>query len=371
MERHLTELWYRPATRLSLLQPLAWVYGAVVRARRSAYSRGLLKAHSAGKPVVVIGNLTVGGTGKTPLTLWLIENLRARGLEPGVVARGYRRLGESAARRVPTPRVPARQGPRVVRADSRWEEVGDEPLLIHRRTGCPTVVSEDRLAAARRLAEEPVDVILSDDGLQHMRLKRDCEIALIDGARGLGNGRLLPAGPLRESASRLRQVDLIVVNGMAEHASLAYTPLPAARVLTMSLVAGLAHRLDGAGSPQPLEELRGGRIHAVAGIGNPDRFFRDLERRGLEVIRHPFPDHHPFAASDLAFPDERPILMTEKDAVRCAALATARMWYVPVTAQLGEADSQALLQLVCGRVDASQRSGALKQRSDAADRPTL
>lgn len=359
MERQLTELWYRPRSRLSLLQPLAWVYGAVVRVRRSAYERGWLRAQGVGKPVVVVGNLTVGGTGKTPLTLWLIERLRERGLEAGVIARGYRRRGGHAS---------ARQGPQVVRADSLWQQVGDEPLLIHRRTGCITVVCEDRVAAAWRLAAEPVDVILSDDGLQHLHLARDCEIALIDGARGLGNGRLLPAGPLREPASRLRHVDLVVVNGEAEHAPITATALTAAPVLRMRLVAGLAHRVDGAGSARPIESFRAGRIHAVAGIGNPDRFFRDLEGRGLEVIRHPFPDHHPFAAGELEFPDDWPILMTEKDAMRCAAFATPRLWHIPVTAQLDEADAAALLDRVYRRLDAVRRRIEALAPVDAAER---
>ncbi len=371
------ELWYRPARQPSLLQPLAWVYGAVVRARRSAYERGWLQAHAAGKPVVVVGNLTVGGTGKTPLTVWLVEKLRERGIQAGVIARGYRRSSGGSGRR----------GPRRVRTDSPWEEVGDEPLLIHRRTGCITVIAEDRVAAAREVAKEPVDVILSDDGLQHLRLARDCEIALVDGARGLGNGRLLPAGPLREPASRLRQADLIVVNGVLEDALLARDALVvglalgadpvrradltsgASRMLRMSLALGLAHRVDGTGSAQPLEAFRPGRVHAVAGIGNPARFFRDLESRSLDLIRHPFPDHHPFASGELAFSDDLPILMTEKDAVRCSGLATRRMWYVPVTAHFDEADSSALLDLVCGKIEAAApRIDAAVPRIDATAR---
>ncbi len=382
VERYLTALWYRPRRRPSLLQPLAWLYGAVVHARRSAYAQRWLRAESAGKPVVVIGNVTVGGTGKTPLTVWLVESLRKRGVQAGVVARGYRRSGRRAS---------PREGPQVVRADSRWEQVGDEPLLIHRRAGCVTVVGEDRVAAARRLAEEAVDVILCDDGLQHLRLARDCEIALLDGARGLGNGRLLPAGPLREPAGRLREVDLIVVNGAPEHASLAGPMFPAGpsidagpatpapRVLGMRLVAQLAHRVDGGSAPRPLETFRAARLHAVAGIGHPDRFFRDLEGRGLEVIRHAFPDHHPFAPRDLEFPDDLPILMTEKDAVRCAAFATPRMWHVPVTAQLDAADSQALLDAICLRIAAARRpplaagrpSEAAGRLIGAAGRPSL
>jgi len=336
------DLWYGPRAGASWLQPLGWAYGAAIAVRGAAYARGWLRAYRVAKPVVVIGNLTVGGTGKTPFTIWLAERLKERGVAAGVVARGYRRAG---ARHT---------APRVVQARSRWEEVGDEPLLIHRRTGCPTVVAADRVAAAVRLAAEPIDVILSDDGLQHLRLARDCEIALVDGARGFGNGRLLPAGPLREPVSRLERVDLIVVNGAAGPAALAHAPLAGTPpVLQMTLVLGAAQRLDGASS-EPLERFRAERVHAVAGIGNPERFFRDLKSRGIEAIEHPFADHHPFTAEELAFPDDRPILMTEKDAVRCAAFSTSRMWYVPATATLGEAQASAVVERICGGIDAAR-----------------
>jgi tetraacyldisaccharide 4'-kinase len=338
MERRLTQLWYRPRGGPSLLQPLAWAYGAGMRARSCAYGLGWLRVEPSAKPVVVVGNVTVGGTGKTPLTVWLAEKLRDGGLRPGIVARGYGRREACA-------------DPRLVRADSRWEEVGDEPLLLSRRTGCPTVVAADRVAAARRLASESIDVILSDDGLQHLRLARVCEIAVIDGARGFGNGRLLPAGPLREPASRLDRVDLVVLNGSADHASLAPAAL-SRPVLRMSLIAARARRVDGSPAERPIEDFRGVPVHAVAGIGNPERFFRELEARGLELSRSAFPDHHPFTARDLAFCDDRPILMTEKDAVRCAALATARMWYVPVSARFDAVDAQALVGEVRRRVDA-------------------
>jgi tetraacyldisaccharide 4'-kinase len=343
MQQRLIEHWYRARGGPSLLQPLGWAYAALVRARRAAYAQGWLPTCEVGKPVVVVGNLTVGGTGKTPLTIWLAERLKERGITPGVVSRGYRRA-----------KGRQRGAARDVQANSPWAEVGDEPLLIQRRTGCRTVVAEDRVAAARRLAEAPVDVILSDDGLQHLRLARDCEIALVDGARGFGNGRLLPAGPLREPASRLQEVDLIVVNGAPEHASLLTVPLGAkALVFHMSLDLGRAHPLQ-SGSSAPLEQFRSGRVHAVAGIGHPRRFFRDLTARGLELIEHAFPDHHAFTPGELAFPDAWPILMTEKDALRCAAFASSRMWFVPVTAHLGETDARELVERVCSRIDAAR-----------------
>ncbi len=344
MEQRLIEDWYRPAgaPSLLLLRPLGWVYGAAVLARRTAYARGWLQIARVGKPVVVVGNLTVGGTGKTPLTIWLARKLKDRGLAVGVVSRGYGRSGA------------ARDGasPRIVHADSRWQDVGDEPLLIQSQTGCLTAVAEDRVAAALRLAAAPVDVILSDDGLQHLRLARDCEIALVDGARGFGNRRLLPAGPLREPPSRLRQVDLIVVNGNAEHPSLADAPLDSeGPVFRMNLVLGPARSLQTPESA-PLERFRSGPVHAVAGIGNPARFFGDLKARGLDVIEHAFPDHHPFAPEELAFRDDWPILMTEKDAVRCAAFASSRMWLVPVAPHFD--DAEGLLDRVCRRIDAAR-----------------
>lgn len=343
----LSELWYsspearagdpgRPSffarSTLTLLQPLAWLYGAGVRARRSAYERGLFSVHAAGRPVVVIGNLTVGGTGKTPLVLWLAAQLGARGLAVGIVSRGY---GRTTA------------GPCRVNSDSRWEEVGDEPLLLRRRTGCPVVVAEDRVAAARRLAAEGVDVILSDDGLQHLRLARDFEILVMDGARGFGRGQLLPAGPLREPASRAVAADYVVVNGSADsaasHAALQRRAGPVAR---MQLTLGLAQRVDGGGPPRELASFGGTAVHAVAGIGHPARFFRSLAARGLHLIEHAFPDHHRFARGELDFADDLPILMTEKDAVRCTSFATPTMWYVPVDAAIDEADAARLLDSI-------------------------
>jgi tetraacyldisaccharide 4'-kinase len=234
---------------------------------------------------------------------------------------------------------------------SDWREVGDEPLLLRQRTKCHTVVSKDRLAGARALVDKRVEVIIADDGLQHLRLARDCEIVVIDGARGFGNGRLLPAGPLRDPVSQLSRANVIVVNGSPTHPSLA----PAASFLegnavSMTLVPGNVVPLDGRRTARTLEELRGHRVHAVAGIGNPARFFGDLRSRGLDVIEHPFGDHHPFSAMELDFRDDLPILMTEKDAVKCRAFANARLWYVPVTARFSEAHATRVLERVIDRL---------------------
>ena len=341
MKRRLTERWYGERAASAFLEPLAWVYGRLVAARRRVYAARWLPSERAGKPVVVVGNLTVGGTGKTPLTLWLARELSAQGMRVGIVARGYGSRGGRA--------------PRAVDAGSDWREVGDEPLLLARRSGCPTIVGRDRVAAARALAAR-VDVILADDGLQHLHLARDCEIVVIDGARGFGNGRLLPAGPLREPLTRLAQADAVVVNGSATHASLASRLAPLAP-LVMSLAAHEALGLRAGAARRPLAEFREQRVHAVAGIGNPARFFATLRAAGLEPIEHAFPDHHPLVAAELEFADQLPVLMTEKDGVKCATFTNPRLWYVPVTAQLGAADAHKLLAHVLAKVRGGARSG--------------
>jgi tetraacyldisaccharide 4'-kinase len=333
VQQRLTELWYREAARPSLLQPLSWLYGAALALRRRAYASGLMGTERAGKPVVVVGNLTVGGTGKTPLTLWLAGELGARGLKVGLLSRGYGGHG-------------GRQ-PRSVDTHSRWQEVGDEPLILARRSACPTVVAADRAAGARELAAQAVDVIVADDGLQHLRLGRDCQIVVIDGARGFGNRRLLPAGPLREPLDALSGADALVVNGAPAHASLAGL---ARHAFLMSLAAEQALRIDARAPPLPLGAFRGQRVHAVAGIGNPQRFFETLRTHGIEVLGHPFPDHHPLRAAELDFGDQLPVLMTEKDAVKCAPFADPRLWYVPVAAQFSAGDAHELLARVLDRI---------------------
>ena len=333
MQRRLTGLWYGDGTGAAWLQPLASVYGVLVGLRRRAYRAGWLQAQRVGRPVVVVGNLTVGGTGKTPLTVWLARELAGAGLRAGIVSRGYG--GRSHG------------GPRPVHPGTDWHEVGDEALILARRSGCPTMVGADRVAAARALAAQ-VEVILADDGLQHLRLARDCEIVVIDAMRGFGNGRLLPAGPLREPAARLLQADAVVVNGCSEAGGPAAGLAPAP--LGMALVAHEAVAIGGQAAARPLADFRGQRVHAVAGIGNPARFFALLRAHGLEICEHPFPDHYPLAPAQLQFADEAPVLMTEKDAVKCASFADPRLWYVPVAAQLAADDARELLARVLAKV---------------------
>jgi tetraacyldisaccharide 4'-kinase len=303
LERH----WVRRTPVSWALLPLAGLYGLVMDLRRTAYRIGLFRSHRVPAKVVVVGNISVGGTGKTPLVAWLARFLRSQGYLPGIITRGY---GGRAA-----------SWPQAVRADSDPAMVGDEPVLLARTAGCPVMADPDRVRAAQRLIHDHrCDVVLSDDGLQHYRLARDVEIAVIDGERRFGNRWRLPAGPLREAVSRLDSVDACVTQGV-----------PAAGELAMSLeVQGLFPvKSDVAVSA---DHFRGQTVHAVAGIGNPARFFALLRRLGLTVIEHPFPDHHPYVNADLAFGDDAPILMTEKDAVKFERLGVAG-WYLKVAAQ--------------------------------------
>jgi tetraacyldisaccharide 4'-kinase len=318
MHRWLQRVWYDDAASGIVLRPLSWLFALLVALRRILYRVGLLHSHAVGKPVIVIGNLTVGGTGKTPLTVWLAQHLHARGLKPGIVTRGYKRQGDT---------------PRIVTAQAAYEEVGDEALLLARRSGCPVAVGADRVATARLLIGQGVDVILADDGLQHLALERDFEIAVVDGARRFGNGRLLPAGPLREPAGRLTEVDAVIVNGVAASAG----------EIPMSLRPGDAVPLAGGASRQ-LRSFADGPVHAVAGIGNPERFFKMLEAAGLQVIRHAYRDHQALQHSDIVFGDGRAVLMTEKDAVKCEGFAGPEHWFVPVDAVIPPNDAILLLQ---------------------------
>ena len=320
IEARLLHAWYGGGPPLPGSRVLAWLYGRLLALREWLYRHGILSARQVGCPVLVVGNLTVGGTGKTPLVIALAEQLQAWGYRPGILSRGYGAAPSSL--------------PHRVESEEDATRCGDEPLLLARRTGLPVMIDPDRVRAARALlAAEEVDLLLCDDGLQHRRLAREIEIVVIDGQRCFGNGLLLPAGPLRSPLDRLDSVDYRVVNGAAGSES----------------DGAVAMRLK----PQHLVNLATGeeievtawqgerRVHALAGIGHPQRFFATLRELGFDPIEHPFADHHRFAAADLPA-DGHPLIMTEKDAVKCAAFARPHHWWLRVEAELPERFWQAL-----------------------------
>lgn len=324
-------LWYGSAAAAWLLLPLAWIYALVSGVRRFMYTHNLLRSRRVAVPVIVVGNITAGGTGKTPIVAWLARALAQRGFSPGIVSRGYR----GAVGPVPL----------QARTDSDPARVGDEAILLAGMTASPVIVHPDRVAAAQAIAALGANVIICDDGLQHYRLSRDVEIAVIDGERGFGNGLMLPAGPLREPASRLSGVDAVLVQGEGGAALPASLHLPRRFVLK-----GKVFRTLDDADEKPVTSFAGRTVHAVAGIGHPERFFRMLESFGIKVIRHPLPDHAIITAKDLLFGDGHDVVMTEKDAVKCRALDTAQCWYVPVEVSFQDDDGETLLALVEERI---------------------
>jgi tetraacyldisaccharide 4'-kinase len=330
LESTLTRAWLRRGPLACALWPLSLLFRALASLRAGLFRAGLLQSHRLAVPVLVVGNIFIGGTGKTPLTIWLAETLRAAGFRPGIISRGHG--GEGSA-------------PRAVTQDSLAGEVGDEPLLIARRTGCPVMVGRDRPAAGRALlaAHPDVNILISDDGLQHYALQRDIEIVLFDG-RGAGNGWLLPAGPLREPVSRQR--DFTVVNAPELTPQLANSVGGAP--FRMRLAGQVAERMLQRGERVALKELAGKRIAAAAGIGNPGRFFAMLRGQGLAFTELPLPDHHDFLDQPFARVDAEVILITEKDAVKCGQIENLkndpRLWVVPVTAQLDAALAEQIVE---------------------------
>jgi len=335
MREWLEREWQRRGGGALIFLPFALLFGALVWLRRLLYRLRVFPAWRARAPVIVVGNITVGGSGKTPLVIAIVEMLERRGRKPGVVARGYGRV----PRREHDPLGVVRVYPDVATP----EHFGDEPVLIARRSRVPVYVSPDRAAAARALLEAhpEVDVIVSDDGLQHYALARDIEIAVVDAERAFGNGLLLPAGPLREPIRRLRDVDAVVMHGEMEEKPGTDPDFLAGG--KSGSVPGFSMRLGherftALASNQELAPAefalatRGRRVVAIAGIGNPGRFFEHLERLGIAARGAPFPDHHAYTAAELKLPGAEVIVMTEKDAVKCAAFADARMWSMRVDA---------------------------------------
>lgn len=319
MKNALERSWYRPRGWSLLLAPFSLLYGVAVAVRRTAYRLGWLDSVRVPVPVIVIGNITVGGSGKTPLTAHVARHLRRRGLTVGIVARGY---GGRA------PHYPMRVEPYGPAGAA-----GDEPVLLAARGDAAVVVDPDRARAAKLLVEEyHVDIIVADDGLQHYGLARDAEIAVVDARRRYGNGWLLPAGPLREPLKRASEVDLQLEHGSNGDFSLVAEAL---RPVNDDIGAGKAATCE-------LTSFAGQQVHAVAGIGAPESFFAMLRNHGVDVIEHAFADHHAFTAADILFPDDRAVLMTEKDAVKCRSWADPRHWYVPVTVRFNPASEQRL-----------------------------
>ena len=315
--------WQKRGIFAWLMYPLSVLYCVVMSLRRELYDSGLLTAHRVGRPVIVVGNLSVGGTGKTPLVIWLAEQLARNGIRPAVVSRGYG--GRAAA------------FPLLVDYATPAAIAGDEPAMIARKLGCPVVIDPDRVAAANWLVERNLcDVIIADDGLQHLALARDLELAVITSDRIAGNGFCLPAGPLRESPHRLKSVDIVI----SRAASSALTSH------CMSLSQGECSRLDNPAMRLPLSAFWDSPVHAVAGIGNPDGFFDSLRRSGLEIIPHCFPDHHDYTPADISFADDLPVIMTEKDAVKCAEFARRNYWAATVSVELDEGILESVMNTI-------------------------
>ncbi len=325
----LQKVWYAPNRAPAWLRVFSSAYGACVRVRHYLYARGYLPSQRVAGRVIVVGNLTVGGTGKTPFVIWLIERLRELGIEGAVVTRGY---GRSHSRRVTND---------ILRVDAscRADDVGDEALLISRRAQCPVYVCRDRVAGAQAALADGARVVIADDGLQHLRLARNAEIILVDAMRGWGNGALLPAGPLREPPERAAQASAVVLTGPG-------TPALGGRfrpIARMHLEGTVLRPVSAVGDGRALAAFAGQRVHALAGIGNPARFFSTLRAARLEPIEHSFADHHRYVAAELRFDDGLALIMTEKDAVKCQAFAPENCWYLPVTASFSGAEGRALL----------------------------
>lgn len=316
LEAILNRIWYGKSYAYVLLLPLSVLFATVAALRRYLYRHGVLSSYKLSVPVVVIGNITLGGGGKTPVTLWLAKALKDKGLRPAIISRGYGGSGKDV-----TIKVTAKSDPGIV---------GDEPLVLASRSDCPVYVNPDRVTAANVAIDDGADIIISDDGLQHYRLKRDAEIVVIDGSRGLGNGHLLPAGPLREPESRLASVDRIMVQGEVDGTQSLYGNRTEDAGITQFSLAGETLLRISDGVCRGLSEFAGKSVHAVAGIANPERFFRQLECHGINVIRHPLADHASITSEDVNFDDELDVVVTEKDAVKCSNFAHDHLWCQPV-----------------------------------------
>jgi tetraacyldisaccharide 4'-kinase len=323
----LEKYWYRIAPLHILLWPASLIFSVLSSLRRQLYRSGVLHSSKLPVPVIIIGNISVGGTGKTPFTLWLAQQLIDAGWHPAIISRGYTKSKQQR------PDIP-----HAVDINDSPDVVGDEPLLMVQRDLCPVWIGRNRVAVAKAMlqAHPECNVILSDDGLQHYRLQRDIEIVLVDGNRRFGNGLQLPAGPLREPVSRLKSVDIVVVNGGTAKAD----------EYTMQLSGSSFYNLLNPNTSLPAAAFAGQRVHAIAGIGHPQRFFAYLKQLGLSTQTHAFPDHHCYTVSDIEFNNAEAILMTEKDAVKCASFATEQCWVLRVDAQIDPALAQLIIEKI-------------------------
>lgn len=324
-----------------LLLPIMLLFYLLSTLRRVSYRIGLAKSEKLSRPVIVVGNIGIGGNGKTPMVLALVKMLKTLGYKPGVISRGY---GGQAP-----------YYPFLLDEHSKAEQVGDEPVLIYQRCKLPLAVGSDRIASAQALIDKGCDVIVSDDGLQHYRLQRDVELIIVDGNRLFGNNLLLPAGPLREGVTRLKEVDLIVVNGDQSVASSASDALASCqeKTIVMSLNASQVVHLN-TGKALSVESFRetSVKVNAVAGIGDPQRFFNTLKDLGFELdLQQGFVDHHSFCLDDFTHCDDNiPLLMTEKDAVKCTDFAQDNWWYLPVDASFSHEQQTKLQQLLVSKL---------------------
>jgi len=315
------QAWYERNALTQLLRPISWIFLTLVSIRRFLYKTGILKQLKLPVPVIVVGNISVGGTGKTPLVIWIANYLKQAGYKPGIISRGY------GGR--------AHNWPQQVRPDADPIMVGDEAVVISRRTGCPMAVGPGRVADGQSLLKyADVDVIISDDGLQHYALGRTVEIAVIDGIRRFGNGFCLPAGPLRERRTRLEDVDCRVTNGVAAQGEI---PMRYQADKLINLVTQ---------EVRVISDFKQQPVNAIAGIGNPDRFFNFIRTIGIRTTTCAFPDHHVFSAEDITFPDDEVLFMTEKDAVKCQRFARDNWWYIPVEAILPDDFGAHLIHLL-------------------------
>lgn len=304
------KIWQKKNFLAYLLWPLSFIYRIFIFVRRKFYQFHFLKINYLSIPVIVVGNITIGGTGKTPVVIALALFLKEKGWRPGIISRGY---GGNT-----------KHFPCLVHQNSNAREVGDEPILIAQHTGCPTIIDPDRSRGAKSLLKRSnCNIVISDDGLQHLSFGRNIEIVVVDGERRFGNNFCLPAGPLREPVSRLNSVDFVISKGTAQ-----------TNEFKLCLIPDYFYQLIQTKNKQSKEYFLGKKVHAVAGIGNPDQFFKALRKLGLNIIEHPFPDHYLFKPRDFNYGDDAIVIMTEKDAVKCVGFVDARLWCLRTTIAL-------------------------------------